>query len=110
MCIRDRVDYVEKPAQAGEYTYPVMARIKGKEGLPVSRKVWVGHDISEPVRDLKVMTINNNLHVKLTWAQPEKGAHCGYFNRDEVTYSVSVSYTHLTRHALYADLSFDRLN
>ncbi len=83
-----QVDDVDKPAQDGEYTYQVMARINGKEGLPVSRKVWVGHDISEPVRDLKAMTIDNNLHVKLTWAQPEKGVHGGYFNRDEVTYSV----------------------
>lgn len=82
------VNLEDKPSKGGEYTYKVVACMGEKEGLSASRTVWVGEDISEPVHDMKAVTIDGNIHVKLTWNQPEKGVHGGYFNVDDITYSV----------------------
>ncbi len=72
----------------GSRTYRIVALYDGKEGLSAEKTVWVGYDVAEPVKSMTVRTTNGNMYVQLDWEAPEKGQNGGYFNPEEVAYSV----------------------
>ncbi len=82
------ISYKDENAKNGNNTYKVVAEYNGKKGLDVSKTVWAGYDVSEPVKNLKLRTVDGNMHVKLTWDAPEKGENGGYFNINDITYTV----------------------
>lgn len=88
----EEVTWKDEEPVLGNNTYRITATLNDKEGLAKQKSVWVGIDISEPVKDMKAKTVNDNMHVLLTWKAPEKGANNGYFNINDVTYSVWRSY------------------
>lgn len=62
---------------------------KGKsEDATVSQ--WVGYDDPTAVTNIKVSTVEGTktTKVSLTWTAPAKGAHDGFFNKDELKYDV----------------------
>lgn len=80
--------YKDDKALNGNNTYKVFAEYNGKKGIDVTKTIWVGTDISEPVKNLKAKTIDGNMHVKLSWEAPEKGENGGYFNINDISYTV----------------------
>lgn len=51
---------------------------------------FVGHDIPAAVTDLKAST-NDNIHVTLSWNQPEVGPQGGYVDMSSLSYTVTRS-------------------
>lgn len=82
------IEYNDDKAINGNNAYEVAAVYNGKEGISAVRTVWAGYDISEPVKDLKLRTVDGNMHVALSWTAPEKGVNNGYFNPADITYTV----------------------
>ena len=82
------VSYTDEQPVSGDNTYKVVAAIGRKEGVAVEKTVWAGPDQPEAVPNFKAVTVDNNVHVKLTWEAPTKGVHGGYFDINKVTYSV----------------------
>lgn len=82
------VQWKDENPVLGQNTYRIVALMDQKEGLAHSKTVWIGPDISEPVKDMTAKTVDGNMHVCLTWKAPEKGANGGYFDINNVTYSV----------------------
>ena len=82
------VDWTDEKPVLGSSTYRFVAVLGELEGFANSKTVWIGPDISEPVKDATAKTIDGNMHVLLTWKAPEKGANGGYFNINDITYSI----------------------
>lgn len=82
------ISFKDVKAVNGNNTYKVVAEYNGKMGIDVSKSVWAGFDISEPVKNLKIKTVDGNMHVKLTWEAPEKGENGGYFNINDISYTI----------------------
>lgn len=80
--------YKDDKAVNGNNTYKVVAEYNGKMGIDATQTIWAGFDIPEPVKNLKLRTIDGNMHVKLTWEAPEKGENDGYFNINDISYTV----------------------
>lgn len=82
------VNYTDEQPVSGNNTYKIAAEIGTKEGFVAERTVWAGPDQPEAVHNFKAVTVDNNMHVKLTWEAPTKGVNGGYFDISKVTYSV----------------------
>lgn len=82
------IEWTDENPETGNTVYRLVPIFDEQAGLPVSKTLWIGFDISEPVKDLTVKTIDHNMHVRLDWKAPEKGVNGGYFDINAVTYSV----------------------
>ena len=88
----EAVKYEDADAKAGENKYKLIVKNKELESIPAEETVWVGFDISEPVKNFNAVTTDDNMHVILTWEASEKGANGGYFDASLVTYNVYRSF------------------
>lgn len=77
-------------AKAGVHVVQVVATNASGEGKPATISKYVGLDIPEPVKNLKLVQKDYN-NAELSWDAPAKGIHGGYINPAEVTYIVTNS-------------------
>lgn len=88
----------------GINTYYILATNAEGDGVPDSIRCFSGTDIPGAPKEVSARTEGNGLAV--TWKAPDRGAHNGYINPDELSYTVTrmpdsvVVATHLTGTAL----------
>ena len=82
------ISWTDNTPDMGYNEYRFIGMMGDQEGLAASKNVWVGPDISEPVKNMTMKTVDGNMHVLLNWEAPEKGANGGYFNINDVTYTI----------------------
>lgn len=80
--------YNDDNATNGTNTYSVVASYGGKDGIASTKTVWAGYDVADKVGDLNVRTIDDNMHVSLSWEAPDKGVNGGFFDPAKLTYTV----------------------
>lgn len=80
--------FTDDNAKNGINNYKIVASYNGKMGIEVTRSVWAGYDISEPVKNMEVKTTDNNMHVSITWDAPEKGINNGFFDINKISYTI----------------------
>ena len=91
-----------KPGEAAQYVDD-LGNVKGAvhhytmvvvnevgDGAEAKDFKFVGHDIPAAVTDLKAST-NDNIHVTLSWNQPEVGPQGGYVDMSSLSYTVTRS-------------------
>lgn len=76
----------------GYNIYRVVGVMDGDEGVAVSAQAWVGCDLPEAISMNTLRTLNRNMNVYLDWNACEKGKNGGYFDPEEVTYSIYRGY------------------
>lgn len=88
----EAVEWTDENPGTGNTVYRLVPVLDEQAGLASSQTVWIGFDISEPVKDLTVKTVDHNMHVQLAWKAPGKGINGAWFDPNAVTYSVWRSY------------------
>lgn len=82
------LSYVHNSDATGEHVYTVVVTGEGGKGLDAQVATYIGEDKPAAVTNLSVkQTADNKLH--LTWTLPERGAHGGWLNADNVAYKVT---------------------
>lgn len=84
--------YEDTDVKAGPTKYRLIVVVNDIKSIPEEISVWVGPDISDPVKNLKAVTSEDNMDVILSWDAPTKGANDGYFDINKVQYNVYRSY------------------
>lgn len=76
--------------KAGVHVIQVVATNAAGAGKPATASKYIGLDIPEVVKNLKLTQIDYN-HAELSWDAPAKGIHGGYINPADVRYVVTNS-------------------
>lgn len=74
--------------KSGNHAYRIVCENAEGEGFPVNQTLFVGSDLPDVVGNLTAKVINEGMAVAMSWEAPVKGANDGYFNIEDVTYSV----------------------
>lgn len=81
-------EWIDNPAPAGVSTYKVVAVNSKGEGLPSSKKIYVGVDLPVAVTNLAV-TKENTTTAKITWTAPgSTGLNGGWLDESQVSYKI----------------------
>lgn len=88
----EEVTYVDEHVKPGMNNYKLIVKYEDLESVPTEKSVWIGPDISEPVKNFSAYTTEDNMNVVMNWEAPTKGANGGYFNIEDVEYRVYRSY------------------
>lgn len=82
------LSYVHNSDATGEHVYTVVVDGKTGKGLDAQVTTYIGEDKPAAVTHLSVkQTAQNRLHV--TWTLPQRGAHGGWINTDNVAFKVT---------------------
>lgn len=74
--------------KSGTHTYRLVCENTEGEGFPVSRTLFVGSDLPDVVGNFTATVVDDGMAVSMSWEAPVQGANGGYFDIEDVTYSV----------------------
>lgn len=108
------MSYVDNTVGSGVITYTVIAVNGSGEGMDVKDSTFVGRDAPGAVSSLAA-TLNGANSVTLNWGEPDAGVHNGWYDRDNVTYSVfrypdSVCVAKEIKQTTFTDADVENLN
>ena len=72
------------------YSYIVTAYSDGLTGASVyAEPIFIGTDVPGAPTDVKAVRDTDNYDITITWAAPEEGANGGWFNKEDLHYTVT---------------------